>query len=88
MGHFLGAVLRECGVGRRDRDAIGALFRTHGTAVELVIHTAAQPSHDWAAREPFTDFDINAVGTLNLLEATRSSATRASRSATRSTAAI
>jgi nucleoside-diphosphate-sugar epimerase len=36
-----------------------------------VIHAAAQPSHDWAAREPFTDFDINAVGTLNLLEATR-----------------
>jgi nucleoside-diphosphate-sugar epimerase len=71
MGHFLGAVLRECGVGLRDRDAIDALFRTYGAAIELVIHTAAQPSHDWAAREPFTDFDINAVGTLNLLEATR-----------------
>jgi CDP-paratose 2-epimerase len=37
----------------------------------LIVHTAAQPSHDWAAREPFTDFDVNAVGTLNLLEATR-----------------
>ena len=36
-----------------------------------VIHTAAQPSHDWAAREPLTDFTINAIGTLNLLEATR-----------------
>jgi CDP-paratose 2-epimerase len=36
-----------------------------------VIHAAAQPSHDWAAREPFTDFDINAVGTLNVLEAVR-----------------
>ena len=36
-----------------------------------MIHTAAQPSHDWAAREPFTDFDVNAVGTLNVLEATR-----------------
>jgi CDP-paratose 2-epimerase len=35
------------------------------------LHTAAQPSHDWAAKEPFTDFDVNAVGTLNLLEATR-----------------
>lgn len=38
---------------------------------EIIIHTAAQPSHDWAAREPFTDFGINALGTLNLLEATR-----------------
>lgn len=38
---------------------------------DLVIHTAAQPSHDWAAREPFTDFDVNAVGTLNLLESFR-----------------
>ena len=47
------------------------IFRRYGGAVELVIHAAAQPSHDWAAREPFTDFDINAVGTLNLLEATR-----------------
>ena len=47
------------------------LFRRYGRAIELVIHAAAQPSHDWAAREPFVDFDINAVGTLNLLEATR-----------------
>jgi CDP-paratose 2-epimerase len=36
-----------------------------------VVHTAAQPSHDWAAKEPFTDFSINANGTLVLLEATR-----------------
>jgi CDP-paratose 2-epimerase len=35
------------------------------------VHTAAQPSHDWAAREPHTDFQVNAVGTLNLLESTR-----------------
>jgi CDP-paratose 2-epimerase len=55
----------------RDRDKVFALFRRLGTDVSLVIHTAAQPSHDWAAREPFTDFDVNAVGTLNLLEATR-----------------
>ena len=39
--------------------------------IKAVIHTAAQPSHDWAAKEPFTDFDINANGTLNLLEALR-----------------
>jgi CDP-paratose 2-epimerase len=55
----------------RDRDAVLNLFQKYGSAVSLVIHTAAQPSHDWAAKEPFTDFDINAGGTLNFLEATR-----------------
>jgi CDP-paratose 2-epimerase len=57
----------------RDRGAVQALFERFGRAIRLVIHTAAQPSHDWAAREPFTDFDINATGTLNVLEATRRS---------------
>lgn len=38
---------------------------------EVIIHAAAQPSHDWAAKDPHLDFGINAVGTLNLLEATR-----------------
>jgi CDP-paratose 2-epimerase len=56
----------------RDKDAIGQLFRAYGSAISLVIHTAAQPSHDWAARDPFTDFSVNATGTLNLLENTRS----------------
>ncbi len=42
--------------------------------LELVIHAAAQPSHDWAARDPQTDFGVNANGTLNLLEATRANA--------------
>jgi CDP-paratose 2-epimerase len=55
----------------RDRGAILALFERYGSSIDLVIHAAAQPSHDWAAREPFTDFDINAVGTLNVLEAAR-----------------
>ncbi|MEL6777895.1 MAG: NAD-dependent epimerase/dehydratase family protein [Cyanobacteria bacterium J06597_16] len=55
----------------RDRDAILNLFKQHGADIGLMIHTAAQPSHDWAAKEPFTDFDINAGGTLNFLEATR-----------------
>ncbi len=55
----------------RDRSAMGALLGRYGRDVSLIVHTAAQPSHDWAAREPFTDFDINAVGTLNLLEAAR-----------------
>jgi CDP-paratose 2-epimerase len=55
----------------RDRDSIMALFRRLGKSLRLVIHTAAQPSHDWAARDPVTDFDVNATGTLNVLEATR-----------------
>jgi len=55
----------------RDRQGVLGLFARYGQEIELVVHTAAQPSHDWAAREPFTDFDINAVGTLNVLEATR-----------------
>jgi CDP-paratose 2-epimerase len=55
----------------RERDTIDKLFSKFGTAIKVVIHTAAQPSHDWAARDPFTDFGVNAVGTLNLLEACR-----------------
>lgn len=55
----------------RDRAEIDRLFRRFGKDISLVVHTAAQPSHDWAAKEPFTDFDINAGGTLNVLEATR-----------------
>ncbi|NND74096.1 MAG: NAD-dependent epimerase/dehydratase family protein [Ilumatobacter sp.] len=67
----LGDRYRHASLDIRDRDAIDALFREFGTDIELVIHAAAQPSHDWAAREPFTDFDVNAGGTLNMLEATR-----------------
>jgi CDP-paratose 2-epimerase len=55
----------------RGADAIELLFKSHAAAIALVIHTAAQPSHDWAAREPITDFSINAAATLGLLEATR-----------------
>jgi CDP-paratose 2-epimerase len=55
----------------RDADAIDRIFAEHARDLEIVIHTAAQPSHDWAATEPLTDFTINANGTLNLLEATR-----------------
>ncbi len=55
----------------RDREGIDRLFDRFGSDISLIVHCAAQPSHDWAAREPFTDFDINATGTLNLLEATR-----------------
>ena len=55
----------------RDRQAIFGLFKKFGRDISLVIHTAAQPSHDWAALEPLTDFEVNACGTLHLLEATR-----------------
>lgn len=53
----------------RDRAAIMELFAREG--FDLVVHTAAQPSHDLAASRPFDDFEVNANGTLNLLEATR-----------------
>jgi CDP-paratose 2-epimerase len=55
----------------REQGAVTALFQRHARDISLVIHTAAQPSHDWAAREPLTDFSVNATGTMNLLEATR-----------------
>lgn len=55
----------------RDESAVQSVFAEYGSDIELIIHTAAQPSHDWAAREPLTDFTVNANGTLNLLEATR-----------------
>lgn len=55
----------------RDIDAIDKIFALYGKDIKLIVHTAAQPSHDWAAREPITDFTVNANGTLNMLEATR-----------------
>jgi CDP-paratose 2-epimerase len=55
----------------RDRDGVERVFADRAGQVALVIHTAAQPSHDWAASDPHTDFEVNALGTLNLLEATR-----------------
>jgi CDP-paratose 2-epimerase len=62
--------LRVHDIDIRDAAAVDRVFA--GTSeLELVVHTAAQPSHDWAAREPHTDFSVNAVGTLNLLESTR-----------------
>jgi CDP-paratose 2-epimerase len=62
---------RHMAIDVRDAPAIENLFKTYGKNIELVIHSAAQPSHDWAAREPMTDFSINATGTLVLLEAVR-----------------
>jgi CDP-paratose 2-epimerase len=58
----------------RDEAAVDDVFAAHGSRIELVVHAAAQPSHDWAAREPRTDFAVNAWATLNLLEAVRAHA--------------
>lgn len=55
----------------RDQVAINRIFRSYGKNISVVVHAAAQPSHDWAAKEPITDFEVNAKGTLILLEATR-----------------
>lgn len=55
----------------RDNETITQIFRKYADNIVLIIHTAAQPSHDWAARDPMMDFSVNANGTLNLLEATR-----------------
>ena len=55
----------------RDTETINKIFKQYGSNIALVIHTAAQPSHDWAARDPIMDFTVNANGTLNLLQATR-----------------
>jgi len=67
----LKARYRHAAIDIRDREKLDSLFRSVGEALALVVHTAAQPSHDWAARDPHTDFSVNATGTLNLLEATR-----------------
>ena len=55
----------------RNEEDIDRIFALYGNDVKLIVHTAAQPSHDWAASAPFTDFTVNANGTLNMLEATR-----------------
>lgn len=55
----------------RNYESLKKVFSKYEQDIKLIIHTAAQPSHDWAAKEPMTDFSINAVGTMNLLELTR-----------------
>ncbi len=73
----LGARYTHLNIDIRDSDGIDQVFARYGSEVKLVVHTAAQPSHDWAARDPRTDFSVNAVGTLNLLEAVRTHAPEA-----------
>ena len=55
----------------RDVPGLERIFAQYGSDIAIVVHTAAQPSHDWAARDPQIDFSVNATGTLNMLEATR-----------------
>lgn len=57
------------GIDIRNQNEVEAIFKKF--SFDLIIHTAAQPSHDWAANEPLTDFSVNALATLILLEATR-----------------
>ncbi len=67
----------HCDVDIRDQQMVENIFREYGSDIKLVIHTAAQPSHDWAAKDPHLDFTVNANGTLVLLEATRQFAPQA-----------
>jgi len=73
----LGNSYRHLSTDIRDHLRIDRLFKRYGKHVELVIHAAAQPSHDWAARDARMDFGVNAVGTLNMLEAVRQYAPQA-----------
>jgi CDP-paratose 2-epimerase len=60
----------HCDLDVRNRSELSRLFQAEGF-FDLIIHCAAQPSHDLAASRSFDDFDVNAVGTMNLLETTR-----------------
>ena len=55
----------------RSFENLKKIFKKYNKKIKVIIHAAAQPSHDWAKNKPFIDFDINAKGTLNLLELTR-----------------
>jgi CDP-paratose 2-epimerase len=73
----LGSGYRHSSLDIRDSAAIDRLFAEYGESISVVIHAAAQPSHDWAALDPWTDFTVNANGTMSLLEATRKHAPKA-----------
>ena len=73
----LGARYTHVSADIRDASAMNALFAKYGSSIALVVHAAAQPSHDWAASDPIMDFTVNANGTLVMLEATRQHAPEA-----------
>ena len=66
----------------RDYETLELIFKAlaedESLDLDMIVHTAAQPSHDWAAKEPLTDFTVNAVGTMNMLELTRLHSPKAS----------
>jgi len=55
----------------RNYSALEKIYKKYKNSIKLIIHSAAQPSHDWAKKKPFVDFTINASGTLNLLNLTK-----------------
>jgi len=55
----------------RRENKINAIFKKYNKDIALIVHAAAQPSHDWAAKDPMVDFGVNATGTIVLLEALR-----------------
>ena len=71
MTETLGARYAHRDIDIRDAAAVEGLFSELGSSVDCIVHAAAQPSHDWAARDPETDFAVNAVATLQLLEMCR-----------------
>jgi CDP-paratose 2-epimerase len=73
----LGAKFQHENCDIRDQAAVEKIFQRLGKSIELVVHAAAQPSHDWAAKEPYTDFTVNANGTLVMLESSRKFAPQA-----------
>ena len=62
---------RHLDIDIRDESSIEKVFSDFQDDIKLIVHAAAQPSHDWAAKDPKLDFSVNAVGTLNLLECMR-----------------
>ena len=62
---------RHYSVDIRNQRKINSLFKKYSKDIALIVHAAAQPSHDWAARDPMVDFGVNAQGTLVMLEALR-----------------
>ena len=73
----LGDNYEHLNVDIRDDETIDNLFKKYSSDIKLIVHTAAQPSHDWAARDPKKDFTVNANGTLNLLQACRENSPKA-----------
>lgn len=69
--YFFGTPKKEVQFDVDIRDVVQVTELFKDVQFDAIIHTAAQPSHDWALKEPLTDFDVNARGTLILLEATR-----------------